>query len=176
MQPLQCENTILEFLRARIFMIFLYIFKTNSRTNLLSIFCRFLMALWFHFGTILDNILQLFWPSFSSTKNMKRSDWLWNPVEGILDTSQIRGELGGIWEPSGRPLGASGKPLGSIWEAGVAKRGLDQKACILYVFSQQKWRDRAPRLDETRVGVTKYHACAQKLSRTRSAVGEILRH
>ena len=30
------------------------------------------------------------------------------------------------------------------------------EAVILYVFSQQKWCGRAPRLDETRVGVTKH--------------------
>ncbi len=84
---------------------------------------------------------------------------------GIWEASER--DLGGIWEASGRDLGgtwdASWRHLGCIWEASGRQLGgiwstwgprgpgrhLGGDCVHLPVFYQQKWRDRASRVDET---------------------------
>ena len=52
MKPLLRENTIWEFLRIHIFMIFGTFFTVSSRVHILSIFYRILSVLGLHFGTL----------------------------------------------------------------------------------------------------------------------------
>ena len=62
------------------------------------------------------NFLRRFCRSFLSNKNTTLFFYSRNLVGGTFDTSQVRGEQGGIREASGRHLG-SGSHLGGIWEA-----------------------------------------------------------
>ena len=125
MKPLPRENTIWEFLRARIFMIFDTCFTVSSRIHILSTFYRILSVLGLHFGTLGTT----FWGLFFRSRKMP--EVLLVSAPGSRPSSTPPGEggnwetsgrhLGGIWEASGRHLGgiweASGRHLGDIWEA-----------------------------------------------------------
>ena len=120
MKPLPRENTIWEFLRAHIFMIFGTCFTVSSRIHILSIFYRILSVLGLHFGTLGTTFEGLFFRS----RKMPGAFFGSAPEAGASSTPQ--GE-GGNWEASGtfgKHLGgireaweASGTHLGGIWEA-----------------------------------------------------------
>ena len=100
----------------------------------------------------LGSIFEVFFPS---PKQVTRVDLKWNPVEGICDTSQIRGELGG-WGGHGEASGRLGWP----WEAqGCHTPNIDTpltpNAKVPFIC---KFYDVF-----VKVGVTKSAACAQLL-------------
>ena len=66
----------------------------------------------FFWDSIFGHLGSLFGTRFSGHTKMKtKYDGKWNPAEGILDTFQIRGELGDIWEASGDVW----RDLGGTW-------------------------------------------------------------
>ena len=113
MKPLPRENTIWEFLRAHIFMIFGTCFTVSSRIHILSIFYRILSVLGLHFGTLGTT----FWGLFFRSRKTPGSFLQLAPE--LRPSSTPPGE-GGNWETSGRHLGdiweTSGRHLGNIWE------------------------------------------------------------
>ena len=54
-----------------------------------------------HACAVQTHILHIFLTTISRPQKNKKSKWLRNLAEGICDTTWIRGELGGIWEPFG---------------------------------------------------------------------------
>jgi len=72
--------------------------------------CHHFTHLCIHWKPIFNNILQLFRPPFSSTQKIEKSDWPRNLGGSTCGTSKVRGELGGIWD-------ASGRHLGCIWDS-----------------------------------------------------------
>ena len=95
MKPLPRENTIWEFLRAHMFMIFGTCFTVSSRIHILSIFYRILSVLGLHFGTLGTT----FWGLFFRSRKMPASVLVCAP--GWRPSSTPPGE-GGNWETSGR--------------------------------------------------------------------------
>ena len=98
MKPLPRENTIWEFLRTHIFMIFSTCFTVNSKSHILSIFHRILSVLGLHFGTLGTT----FWGLVFRSKKMQKI--FLGCAPGSRPSSTPRGE-GGNWEASGRHLG-----------------------------------------------------------------------
>ena len=118
MKPLPRENTIWEFLRAYMFVIFGTFFTVSSRVHILSIFYRILLVWELHLGTLGTTFEGLF---FRSRKTP--GSFLHCAPEG-RPSATPRGEggnwetpgkhLGDICETSGRHLGGSGRHLGGI--------------------------------------------------------------
>ena len=98
MKPLPRENTIWEFLRARIFIIFDSFITVSSRINILSIFYRILSALGLHFGTLGTT----FGGHFFRSQKMQKLFLVSAPE--LRPSSTPPGE-GGNWEAPGRHLG-----------------------------------------------------------------------
>ena len=99
MKPLPRENTIWEFLRAHIFVIFGTCFTVSSRTHSLSTFCRILSVLGLHFGTLGTT----FGDHFFRSQKMPVS--VLHCAPGARPSSTPPGE-GGNWEVSGIYLGS----------------------------------------------------------------------
>ena len=101
MKPLPRENTILEFLRVRIFMIFGTCFTVSSRIHILSIFHRILSVLELHFGTLGTTFWGLFFRSRKTPGSFLHCAPGWRP-------SWTPPGEGGNWEASRRHLGGKG--------------------------------------------------------------------
>ena len=104
MKPLPRENTIWEFLRAHIFMIFGTCFTVSSRIHILSIFYRILSVLGLHFGTLGTTFGGHFF------RSRKTPEVFLPCAPGGRPSSTPQGE-GGNWEASGRHQ-VPGRPLG----------------------------------------------------------------
>ena len=98
MKPLRHENTILEFLRAYIFMIFGTCFTVNSKIYILSFLYQILLFLGLHFGTLGTTFEGLFF------RSRKTPGSFLHCAPGAEASSIPPGE-GGNWEASGRHLG-----------------------------------------------------------------------
>ena len=92
MKPLPRENTISEFLRAHIFMIFGICFTVSSRIHILSTFLSHFIGLGIPFWHLGDDFRGSF---FQVSKNARERFTLRFWVEAIFDPSGKRGELGG---------------------------------------------------------------------------------
>ena len=101
MKPLPRENTIWEFLRAHIFIIFGTCFTVSSRIHILSICYRILSVLGLHFETLGPT----FWGLFFRSRTTQKIFLPCAPESGPSSTPP--GE-GGNWEASRRHLGGKG--------------------------------------------------------------------
>ena len=119
MKHLPRENTIWEFLRAPVFMIFGTCFKVNSKIHILSMFYQIILFWELHFGPLGPTFWGLFF------RSRKTPEVLLPCAPGSEPSSTPPGE-GGNWKASGMHLGdiweASGRHLGDKGQEEVQRR------------------------------------------------------
>ena len=119
MKPLPRENTILEFLRTQMFMIFGTCFKVSSRIHILSICYRILSVL----GVHVETLGPTFWDLFFRSPKSQNMFFFVLLGRGHLGPHREKGELGKIWG-----LDTFRAFLGGFWEAPGKDLGGTQEA------------------------------------------------